>query len=80
MLRLPTKGIDHHAAGEDRGQERLSHQVLVCVCCISFSGVSPLPGGTRLAALRGHDLRNGLKGSNRRGYSQKTQKKGAKRV
>ena len=59
--------MDHHAIDQSRSKDCPPCQVLAGAHCLCFSFAATLSGGTRPAALRAHDFRNGLQGSDRRG-------------
>ena len=52
---------DHSEIGEGGRSDRLSRQITVCACCVSFSIGAPLPGCAWLAELRCHADENSCK-------------------
>ena len=72
--------MGHQEVDQSRGATRLSCQTMVRAYCDSFSFGGPLPGGTRLAVLRRHSLRYGLKVSDRKGIVKKREKGGSGRL
>lgn len=72
--------MDHHEVDQSWSTDRLSRQILVRAYCVCVSIAAPLPGGTRLAALRTHDQKNGLQSSDRRGICKNHGKSGSGRT
>jgi len=57
----PIHRMDHSEIGEGGRSDRLSRQILVCACGVSFSIGAPLPGCAWLAELRWHADENSCK-------------------